>query len=66
MPTPDGKLDKGQQPMTDERWKENKVCELSNRSHKWRWVTPEGNVAICVHCGNRTILTRENIENDSP
>jgi len=46
-------------------WAKNKSCELSKREHKFQWKfdiaagVTSMDEAICVHCGEETILTRQ-------
>ncbi len=58
MPTPDGKLKTGEQPMTPEKWEVNKSCEASSRAHKFYWKAPDSNIGVCAHCGKEEIIAR--------
>lgn len=59
------KLNKGQEPMTPEKWETHRHCETASREHKWQWVNdpatglPSPDKALCVHCGIETLMTRK-------
>lgn len=58
------RLPPGHEPMSEEEWERNKLCELAKRDHKWRWKSEPGSSipvldrAVCVHCGIETKLVR--------
>lgn len=62
-------LNKGQVPMTEEKWAENVNCEAAKRHHKYRWKWDIAghwtNQAVCVHCGQEVTMDRT-AENGAP
>lgn len=67
MTTP-ARLNKGQEPMSEEKWAQHKDCETAPREHKWQWKNdiqsgmPHPYLAICVHCGVERTITRKTDE----